>query len=181
MDWLERDLQGSFVVGSFPAAVRYFYSSGKADRAAEELDPPLLDVTTASALGTSLLVAATGLPANAPDQPDQAHVIYRLESEEDADELEPGLALVRYDFRPALGDDLEEASRAVVARRVRSVTLHFFDGATWFESWDSKAAGIQHDRAPLLVEIRVSVLPTEGAPLEFVSAVMLPLGGSNAG
>jgi prepilin-type N-terminal cleavage/methylation domain-containing protein len=187
MDWLERDLAGSFVVGSYPAAVKYFFSTGAADEPAGNEEPYLLDVTAASALGTSLLVRPEAIAVPGPSRPDQAHVIYRLEEQED-DEVTgddggtiAAASLVRYDFRPAFGGELEDASRAVIARNVESIQLRFYDGTTWFESWDSEAIGIQHDRAPLLVEVRMTIVAAEGDPLEFVSAVTLPMGGRRDG
>jgi len=178
MDWLERDIEGSFVVGSYPAAVKYFFSTGLAEEPAEQETPYLLDVTAASALGTSPLELAEVVDTPGPGRPDQAHVIYRLESQDEDGGYDDSLmSLVRYDFRPAFGDDLEDASRAVIARNVESVRLRFYDGSTWFDRWNSEAVGIQHDRAPLLVEVRMTIHADEGEPLEFVSAVALPMGG----
>jgi len=195
IDWLERDLKGAFSTGSYPRGPGVFFSIGKADDVTLDERRPLLELTTVSALGTAPPVSAALVPDHAEHLPDEARVLYRLEDDDPDSETADSsptdaraatqrtFALVRYDLRPALTgtDALEHASRAVIARGIDAVTLRFFDGFTWHESWDSRGGGGQRDSAPVVVEARLEIRHAAAIePVSLVSAVRLPLGGAGA-
>jgi type II secretory pathway component PulJ len=176
MDWLERDLRGSFGVNLYESDAPRFLSAGHAGTDTLTRDAPLLDITAATARGTTLLAKGAIVEEDAQDRGDQARIVYRLEREEFAED-EEGLALARYEFRPALAADFESGSRSVVARGIRSVDLRFFDGTTDYETWDSTTRGGPGGTAPRVVEIRLAIVETDGDDIEFVSGVLLPFGG----
>jgi prepilin-type N-terminal cleavage/methylation domain-containing protein len=180
VDWLERDVAGCGAVRGFPDGDVLFVSSGVGERPAQELDTPLLHLTTASSLGTVALEVETpddiGMGSG---RGDQARVLYRLEAEEDADGRrdEERLLLVRYEWRPPRAGDREEAGRAVLARGVRSLRLRFsVDGKQWKDAWDSREGG-DGARVPAVVETSLVLHGDTGADLEVLSAKALLLGG----
>jgi prepilin-type N-terminal cleavage/methylation domain-containing protein len=193
VDWLERDIEGSWGAGLYPTGARRFASLGRAE-APTKGGTPLLDVTSTSSRATTPLVGPLIEIEGTRDLGDQVRVLYHLEDPADpaaggsASLLETqrpprdlhvespggaaGLDLVRYEHRPPVSAELEDASRAVVARGLQSIALRFFDGATWYEEWDSA----QRASAPRLVEVRLRLAdPRE--PLELVSAIYVELGG----
>jgi len=181
MDWLERDLRGSFGVGLYepdkPDPPPRFISAGHAGTDTLTRDAPLLDITALTARGTTLLAQGASVAEDAQDRGDQARIVYRLEREESAED-EDGLALARYELRPALPVEPDTGSRSIVARGIRSVDLVFFDGTTEYETWDSTVRGGPQGTAPRVVEIRLTLVETEAEDVEFVSGVLLPFGGS---
>lgn len=186
IDWLEDDLAGSYVAGLYPTGGKRFFSTGRADEPTLG-GTPLLDVTTASARGTTALVGPI-LDIEGPrDRGDQVRVLYHLEQAASGRSAagSAGLDLVRYEHRPPTDVKLEEASRAVVARGIASVELRFFDGGAWRDTWDAIVAssapvgqpgGERMRSAPVMVRIRVRLADAE-EPAELVSAVRLALGG----
>ncbi|MEE8312286.1 MAG: prepilin-type N-terminal cleavage/methylation domain-containing protein [Candidatus Binatia bacterium] len=173
ISWLERDIEAAFSAHTYPVGDRRFVSAGRVERETTDDETPLLDVTTATSLGTTPLEAPGFIIEGRREQVDQARVVYRLEEPPDDDGDVYGLDLVRYDFRPARLEDLEEASRAVVARHIQAVELRFFDGLTWWESWDSRRGQTNAGRAPRMVETRVTIATLDEDPVTFVSGVAL--------
>lgn len=176
MDWLERDLRGSYAVELYESDAPRFISAGHSGEDTLTRDAPLLDITATTARGTALLAKGATVAEDAQDRGDQARIVYRLEREEFAED-EDGLALARYEFRPALPADYESGSRSIIARGIRSVDLRFFDETTDYETWDSTARGGPRGTAPRVVEIRLAIVEVEGDDVEFVSGVLLPFGG----
>lgn len=71
-----------------------------------------------------------------------------------------GLALVRRVTNNLLSTQTVEPEQETVCRNVRSLTLRYFDGTTWQETWDSTT---QNNVMPTAVEVTLEVnLP--GAP-----------------
>jgi len=171
VSWLERDIEAAFSSRTYPDGERRFVSAGRVERETTDDEPPLLDVTTATSLGTTPLEAPGFIIEGRREQVDQARVVYRLEEPDDDDTDTYGLELVRYDFRPARFEELEEASRAVVARHIEAVELRFFDGLSWSESWDSRRGQANAGRTPRMVETRVTIATADDDPLTFVSGV----------
>ena len=108
--WLERDMQAAFSAGAYPEGPPHFVSAGRVERETLEDEPALLDLTTATSLGTTPLEVASFVVEGRLEQSDQARVVYRLE--EPAQDragfdaggdtrIQAGFDLVRYDFRPA--------------------------------------------------------------------------------
>ena len=54
-----------------------------------------------------------------------------------------------------------EPDTEVICRGVRSFTLRYYDGTTWYDSWDSTAMG---DLLPMAVEVSVELANPPGAP-----------------
>jgi general secretion pathway protein J len=177
IDWIERDLRSASTGQSFPGAGRRFVSIGSAD--APTIDPqrPLLDLTTATATGTAPLTGRALRPDGAPSMTDQARVVYRLEREEDSDEL----LLARYEWRPALVEQPETSNRAVIARGIVSVELHFFDGTGWEPDWSTRASGGGGPEIPAAVETRVTIESDDGEEHSLVSAVWVEAAIPDAG
>jgi type II secretory pathway component PulJ len=66
----------------------------------------------------------------------------------------------------------------VLCRGVRTFTLRYYDGTTWYDSWDSTAQG---DVLPVAVEVTVELVPPPGAPRDqagyrMSSIVLIPCG-----
>jgi type II secretory pathway component PulJ len=66
----------------------------------------------------------------------------------------------------------------VLCRGVRTFTLRYYDGTTWYESWDSTSQG---DLLPVAVEVTVELVPPPGAPRDkagyrMSSIVLIPCG-----
>ena len=176
LDWIERDLEGSFGTGLYPSGAKKFFGSARADAPTEER-APLLDVTTTSALSVPPLTGPA-LPEDdgTPIRGDQVRVIYHLEKPAAPEAI--GLDLVRYEHRPPLRTELKDASRAVIAHGIASIELRYFDGSSWHEDWDSTASsGEERGIAPRLVETRIRIADPDGQPVELVSAVYVTLGG----
>ncbi len=185
ISWMERDLMAAGTTGLFPTGQPIlFVSAGIAERETGRDDVPLLEVTTASSLGTSPLeIDGFVLPGHS-ERSSETRVVYRLERSTEPDAA-PGLSseraqgmekaaaydLVRYDFRPARAAELEFAARSVIAGGVESVTLRFYDGVSWWESWDSRPGAANSRRVPRMVETRITMHDAEGPPLTFVSGV----------
>jgi len=177
IDWLQDDLEGAYAAGLYPSGAKRFLSSGRTD-APTLGGAPLLDITTTSARGTTALVGPI-LDVDGPrDRGDQVRVLYHLEAPSEPNEGDAdGFDLVRYEHRPPIDIELKDASRAVVARGIASVTLRLFDGAAWHDEWDAIATAADHGRPPpVMVQIRVRLADTD-EPAELVSAVRLALGG----
>jgi prepilin-type N-terminal cleavage/methylation domain-containing protein len=179
IDWLERDVAGCGAVTVFPDGDALFVSSGVGDKPTHELDTPLLHLTTASALGIGALEVEvpddTGI---GPGRGDQTRVLYRLEAEETRDGArdEERLVLARYEWRPPRSADREEASRAVIARGVRSLRLRFsVDGGEWNHEWDSRTGSGRG--IPSVVESTLVLHGDDGTNVGLVSAVAVVLGG----
>jgi prepilin-type N-terminal cleavage/methylation domain-containing protein len=175
IDWIERDLRSASSGQSFPGAGRRFMSVGSAD--APTIDPqrPLLDLTTATAIGTAPLAGRALRPDDAPSMTDQARVVYRLERDQDADEL----LLARYEWRPALVDQPDTSNRAVIARGIVSVELHFFDGTEWESEWSALGSGGGGRGIPAAVETRVTIESDDGEEHSLVSAVWVEAAASD--
>jgi prepilin-type N-terminal cleavage/methylation domain-containing protein len=183
MDWLERDLRGAFEVAIYESDKPRFISAGHAGTDTLTRDAPLLDISAVTARGTTLLAKGASISDEAEDRGDQARIVYRLEREKSSKvlleaelEAEQGLALVRYELRPALSTDPETGSRSIIARGIRSVDLSFSDGTTEYESWDSAIRSGSRSGAPRTVEIRLVIIEPEGEDTEFISGVLLPFG-----
>jgi hypothetical protein len=183
MDWLERDLRGSFGVNIYASDRPRFISAGHAGSDTLTRDAPLLDISAVTARGTTLLAKGASISDDAVDRGDQARIVYRLEREKsskmliDAEfEERRGLALVRYELRPALSTEPETGSRSIIARGIRSIDLRFFDGTTKYESWDSTIRRGSRSGAPRTVEIRLVIIEPEAEDTEFISGVLLPFG-----
>lgn len=177
IDWLQDDLEGAYSTGLYPTGAKRFFSSGRAD-APTLGGAPLIDITTTSARGTTALVGAI-LDVDGPrDRGDQVRVLYHLETPPEPSEAETdGFDLVRYEHRPPIDVELKDASRAVVARGIASITLRFFDGTAWSDNWDASASATDKGRPPpAMVQIRVRLADAD-EPAELVSAVRLALGG----
>lgn len=185
ISWIERDLMAAGTTGLFPAAQPIvFVSSGLAEGETGRDDIPLLEVTTASSLGTSPFeIDGFVLPGHS-ERSSETRVVYRLErpSEPAAGrgasvpqtpvrETLAAYDLVRYDFRPPTTAELEFATRSVIAGGVESVTLRFYDGVGWWESWDSRPGASNSRRIPRMVETRITMYDAEGPPVTFVSGV----------
>ncbi|RMD81145.1 MAG: hypothetical protein D6815_12510 [Candidatus Dadabacteria bacterium] len=178
LTWLTRDLESSFAVSTYDTGRKIFFSNGLMDTLTDS-DEWLLDVTSASSRGTINADLPQPLEGSALAQTDQARVLYRLESS--GDSSRPGLNLVRYELRPPAETlDLTRAHRSVVARRVDSVRLRFFDGRSWHDTWDSSALGGERDRAPALVEIELRLVDRDLRTATFVSAVNVELAAPSA-
>ena len=141
------------------------------------------DISAVTARGTTLLAKGASISDEAVDRGDQARIVYRLEREKssktllDAElETQQGLALVRYELRPALSVEPDSGSRSIIARGIRSVDLRFFDGTTEHESWDSTIRSGSRGGAPRTVEIRLVIVEPEAEDTEFISGVLLPFG-----
>jgi type II secretory pathway component PulJ len=66
----------------------------------------------------------------------------------------------------------------VLCRGVRSFTLRYYDGTTWYDSWDSTAQG---DLLPVAVEVTVELANPPGTPRDragyrMSSIVLIPCG-----
>ncbi len=181
LTWLGRDLSGSFQSFIYPSGNKVFFSSGIADAPAASDGDWLLDVTGLSSRGT-LNLDLGRLPPALPQRPvDQARILYRLEAPDPSVDAGAGFDLVRYELRPPpLEVDIEAASRSVVADHIESVSMRFFDGTTWRESWDAAQPGPPGGRAPRAVEIEVAVASVGASSLPFVSAVEIPVAGGTA-
>jgi prepilin-type N-terminal cleavage/methylation domain-containing protein len=177
LDWLGRDLEGSFSTGLFPGGGKRFYAGEEAKPGEPTLGrAALLDVTTTSARSVTPLTGPVVPDLEIDDAGDQVRVLYHLEKP--AAEDGQGLDFVRYEHRPPLRTELEEAARVVIAHGVAAVELRFFDGASWHEEWDSLASGArQRGYAPRVVEARVRMTAPGGEPVELVSAFYVTLGG----
>ncbi|TFH21628.1 MAG: prepilin-type N-terminal cleavage/methylation domain-containing protein [Myxococcales bacterium] len=173
VSWLERDIEAAFSAHTYPVGEHRFISAGRVERETTDDEIPLLDVTTVTSLGTTPLEAPGFIIEGRREQVDQARVVYRLEEPQDDDGDVYGLDLVRYDFRPARLEELEKASRAVVAHHIETVELRFFDGVSWWESWDSQRGQTNAGRAPRMVETRVTIATLDDDPLTFVSGIAL--------
>jgi len=174
IDWLERDLMGSFAIGAYPSGLKRFISPGYAGLDTLGRDTPLLDFIASSARGTTPLERPGFIAEGFIDRGDQARIVYRVErngGDEDAAAL-----LVRYELRPPLMTDFAPATRAVIASGIESVTLRFYDGHNWHDDWSSVESDSSQRRGPRVVELRLSLVDDAG-PATFVSAVHLPLGG----
>jgi len=186
IQWLEQDLEGSFVSGLYPTGIKRFVSPGKPSESVFGEPIPLLDVTTVSARGTTPIHEDALGPEGADDgvlgagdsRGDQVRVRYFLErADADATGDPLGLELVRYEQRPPEREELDLAVRAVIARSLDGVELRFFDGASWREHWDSTASGSPvQGTVPRAVQILVTSTATDGDAPIFVSAVYLPMG-----
>ena len=183
MDWLERDLRGSFAVDVYDSDRPRFISAGHAGTDTLTRDAPLLDISAVTARGTTLLAKGASISDEAADRGDQARIVYRLEREKsskillDAElETQQGLALVRYELRPALSVEPDNGSRSIIARGIRSVDLRFFDGTTEHENWDSTIRSGSRGGAPRTVKIRLVIVEPEAEDTEFISGVLLPFG-----
>jgi prepilin-type N-terminal cleavage/methylation domain-containing protein len=185
LDWLGRDLEGGFATGLFPSGGKRFFATSETE--GPTLDrAPILDVTTTSSRSTTPLTGPA-LPVDSKNGGDQVRVLYHLENPAQPDgeprassrtARDVGFDLVRYEHRPPLRSELDDAARAVVAHGVASIELRFFDGAAWHEDWDSLAAGgEQRGVAPRVVEARIRMVSLEGEPVELVSAYYVTLGG----
>ncbi|RMF25115.1 MAG: prepilin-type N-terminal cleavage/methylation domain-containing protein [Deltaproteobacteria bacterium] len=182
LSWLGRDLESSFQSEIYPSGNKVFFSSGLADTPASPDGDWLLDTTALSSRGTVNLDLGR-LPAGpATATVDQARILYRLEAPPDSTSPPHGLDLVRYEIRPPLGSvDLEAAARSVVADHIDYVSLRFFDGVAWHDSWDAAEPGPTRGRAPRAVEIEIAVADADGRVFPFVSAVEVPSTESSSG
>lgn len=152
LDWIERDLKGSFNTGRYRPGQPRFVGQGEEDT--------LLDLTVVSAVG----MAEVGLLSHGGPRGDQARVAYRLEDRQ----------LVRYEVRPPGPLLWESATRNVIATNIETVELRFFDGSRWHETWVAQGP----DRpVPVLVDCRLTIDGGSGPAFSFSSAVALPLGG----
>ncbi len=183
VSWLERDIAGGGSAGSYPAGPALFVSKGVEQRESQDLDTPLLHLTTASALGTAALEVALGrdVPLPGPQRAEQARVLYRLErAEQDGGPPQEPLALVRYEWRPASDEERELASRVVLARDIISIRLRFsLNGTDWKEEWEAGTG--RSNVLPNIVETRLVLADASGQPVEFVSATTVIAGGQPSG
>lgn len=175
MDWIERDLMGSFAIAAYPTGLKRFISPGYAGLDTLGRDAPMLDLIAASARGTTPLERPGFIAEGFVDRGDQARIVYRLE-EDPGDAPEPSANLVRYELRPPLMTDFAPASRAVIASGVESITLRFYDGHSWYHRWSTIDGGSSQRLGPRVVELRLNLVDDSGTAT-FVSAVRLPLGG----
>lgn len=155
IDWLDRDLAGSFDVALHDRGTVRFraWASGGGE------DIRLVDLTTLSG------VAGRG---------DQARVLYLLRPEQPPDpERRRTFSLLRYEARPPGPLEPESLSGTVIASGLGSVRLRMFDGSRWHDQWDS--ASRPGAVAPTLVELRVELAGDNADPLVLTSAVALPL------
>jgi type II secretion system protein J len=78
---------------------------------------------------------------------------YRLEGSSDAD-----LRLVRTRWRNLLSSRALEGEGEVLCRAVKAFGLRYFDGETWYDSWDSSRQG---NTLPTAVEVTLEVYNSE--------------------
>lgn len=182
MDWLEQDLKGSLSVNVYLTGKPRFFSTGHGGEDTVSADDPLLDLTVRTARRTAVLHDEAGEEL-ATTMADQSRVVYRVE--EESDELfdaplrpsETGLELVRYEIRPPLAEGIEGAPRTVVARGVRTVDLAFEDRGAILDRWEQTEESGSGVNGPRVVEIRLVIDDADGNPAEFVTSVLIPLGG----
>jgi len=77
-----------------------------------------------------------------------------------------------------LSSQTVDPEEQILCRGVRTFTLRYYDGTTWYDSWDSTAQG---DLLPVAVEVTVELAPPPGAPhnqagYRMSSIVLIPLG-----
>jgi prepilin-type N-terminal cleavage/methylation domain-containing protein len=173
-DWLEVDLKGSLSVKAYPAppGVELFSSTGHGGADTLFADQPLLDLTVRTSRNTAVLRGEGGEEL-ATNMADQARVRYQVE---ESDTETGGLALVRYEVRPPLEQAPNAELRTVIAERILSIDFRFETRGAISEQWDQRS-GAAAGAGPRLVEIRLSLAGDDGAVAEFVTSVLLPLGG----
>lgn len=182
MDWLEQDLKGSLSVNLYPLGRARFFSTGHGGEDTVSADDPLLDLTVRTARRTAAIRNEAGQEL-AVTMADQSRVVYRVEEEADPflESLRPpgdnSLDLVRYEIRPPLEEGIEQSLRTVVARGVRTIDLAFEDRGSILERWEQTEESGLGVNGPRLVEIRLVIDDAEGNPTEFVTSVLIPLGG----
>lgn len=182
IDWLEQDLKGSLSVELYPLGRPRFFSTGHGGEDTVSADDPLLDLTVRTARRTAAIRDEDGQEL-AATMADQSRVVYRVEEETEAffESLRrPGdtsLNLVRYEIRPPLQEGIEQSLRTVVARGVRTIDLAFEDRGSILERWEQTEGSGLGVNGPRVVEIRLVIDDAEGNPAEFVTSVLIPLGG----
>jgi len=182
MDWLEQDLKGSLSVDLYLKGRPRFFSTGHGGEDTTSADDPLLDLTVRTARRTAALRDEAGQEL-AATMADQSRVVYRVEEESD-DFFESlrrtgdtSLNLVRYEIRPPLEEGIEQSLRTVVARGLRSIDLAFEDRGSILERWEQTEESGLGVTGPRVVEIRLVIDDADGNPAEFVTSVLIPLGG----
>lgn len=179
-DWLERDLKGSLSVTLYPTGSTVFSSSGHGAEDTLAADEPLLDLTVRTARRTAIVRNSEGEEL-ASNMADQARVRYLVESASadlpDPAGVDPGVDLVRYEWRPPVDEvAAQTALRTVVARRVHSVDFRFETRGAVTDRWEQILTG-GSGGGPRLVEIRIVLVEATGALAEFATSVSMPLGG----
>lgn len=104
---------------------------------------------------------------------DVRKVEYHLEQPEDAAESE-GAALMRAVTLNLLPSTEEEPGGDVVLRNASGLTIQYFDGDTWLDSWDSTALD---NAPPQAVSMRIDFQPEQegqaaARPLEIVCEIV---------
>lgn len=171
VDRIERDLVGGFDVGipsqnlprlRTPADERVRFGEARV----------LLEATANTARGVTAVDADLGgddMPALAPDRGDQAHVLWRIDTDG---------RLLRQEVRPPRADEVDWSKVPVeVLATDADVRLEFYSPSQWSTSWDTSEAGPQRGVLPLLVRTSVTLRgPTDGAgeDVTLVSTVVLP-------
>jgi hypothetical protein len=80
-----------------------------------------------------------------------------------------------------LVDQPATSNRAVIARGIVSVELHFFDGTEWEPDWSARVAGGAGQEFPAAVETRVTIESDDGEEHALVSAVWIEAAVPDAG
>jgi hypothetical protein len=124
-------------------------------------DASVLSLTTARPVSLDAVREDLGIESLAGPQSDVAEVSWWLEPGPDG-----VLELIRLERTPPDPEtDVTQdpsASRTVLARGVREMSLRFFDGVEWWEEWDTSAQGNTEEEAitsanlPALVEITLT-------------------------
>ncbi len=99
-----------------------------------------------------LLHAFATVQSPAPVPSPFERVQYGLATDEETGER----VLVRSAVRNLLAPEEPEPTEEVVCRRVEAFDVRYFDGTSWFESWDSAAMG---EALPLAVEVELTLQP----------------------
>jgi prepilin-type N-terminal cleavage/methylation domain-containing protein len=133
---LEEDLQGAWVrTGSTTTWFRGVSSTPTTEVTLSLPQGNILSLTTARPPSRDAIRLDEGVGGTAGPQSDVQQVSWWLEPAQDG-----VMELVRRERTPpdAEADETQDVSvtRTVLARGVREVALHFFDGTQWLDQWD---------------------------------------------
>ncbi len=96
-----------------------------------------------------------------------ALVTYTITDDSEADD--DSKVLLRTE-KPLLSEDASSTVRTMrLASGIDYFNMRFYDGDSWFDSWDSSSKGL-----PDIVEIEIRINAGQGDPVPFLSAIRLP-------
>ncbi len=85
-------------------------------------------------------------------------------------EADDGSKVLLRTEKPLLSkDDTSNLRRMRLAPGINAFNLRFYDGSSWYDSWDSSTKGL-----PNLVEIELKINDARGKEIPFLSAIRLP-------